>query len=130
MLYRWEAYNVHDSVMDFAITVTVDSSSAQAPGTQAQVESMSGVLPNVTQIVLSPSTPRSTAAGGRVSAQLVGDLTPYRAFPVLTSQLLLMPALSSVSQLNPAEWMLLDRGMVTLDGSECNKIGVGFTAFR
>ena len=27
-------------------------------------------------------------------------------------------------------WMLVDQSLVTLDGSECNKIGVGFSAFR
>lgn len=114
---------MHESVMDFDITVTIDTSSAQPPDA-------SGTLPRSAQVVLNPSAPRASAAGGLVAAQLVGDLLPYRAFPVLTSQLLLMPALSSVSQLRPAEWMLLDRAMVTLDGSECNKIGVGFTAFR
>lgn len=116
--------------MDFDITVTVDTSAAQAGGNATQGDGSADALPPVSQVTLDPSRPAASTAGGRVSAQLTGDLMPYRAFPVLTSQLLLMPALSSVSQLSPAEWMLLDRGMVTLDGSECNKIGVGFSAFR
>lgn len=29
-----------------------------------------------------------------------------------------------------ANWMFIPREMVTLDGSECNKIGVGYSAFR
>eukprot|EP00897_Mesotaenium_endlicherianum_P009056 jgi/Mesen1/8179/ME000044S07453 len=29
-----------------------------------------------------------------------------------------------------ATWMLVDPGMYTLDGSECNKIGASFSAFR
>jgi len=31
---------------------------------------------------------------------------------------------------NMSGWMLVDQSLVTLDGSECNKIGVGFSAFR
>eukprot|EP00892_Ulva_mutabilis_P000250 jgi/Ulvmu1/10225/UM060_0025.1 len=124
----WEVYNVHESAMDFDITISINTSAAQPPGPQP--DSATGTLPQTAQTVLNPSNPRASAAGGLVSAQLVGDLLPYRAFPVLTSQLLLMPELASVTRLQPAEWMLLDRGMVTLDGSECNKIGVGFTAFR
>lgn len=27
-------------------------------------------------------------------------------------------------------WMLLDQGLYTLDGSECNKIGTSFQAFQ
>lgn len=30
---------------------------------------------------------------------------------------------------NIDQWMLIPNTMVTLDGSECNKIGVGYTAF-
>lgn len=27
-------------------------------------------------------------------------------------------------------WMFIDKSLVTLDGSECNKIGVGYSAFK
>ena len=29
-----------------------------------------------------------------------------------------------------SNWMLIPRELVTLDGTECNKIGVGYSAFR
>lgn len=33
-------------------------------------------------------------------------------------------------QSNTDRWMMIDSSQVSLDGSECNKIGVGYAAFR
>lgn len=114
-------YTPHESVMSFVITVHINATNATtANATAAAISSVS----------LTPAKPRALSTDKRVSAALVGDLLPFRAFPVLTSQRLLMPSLSGTSQLRPADWMLVDPSMLTLDGSECNKIGVGFSAFK
>jgi hypothetical protein len=119
---RWEVYSIHESTLDFEITISINAtatpSTSQAPAFQAS------------EVPLSPSYPKRRSSDGQVAAQLVGDLMPYNAFPVLTSQLLLMPSLTGVSTLRPNEWMLLEPSMITMDGSECNKVGVGFAAFR
>jgi Male gamete fusion factor len=116
---RWEVYTPHESVLSFAITVSINATNATINNAAA-----------VSSLTLSPAVPRAVSSDKRVLAQLVGDLAPYRAYPVLTSQRLLMPTLTSLSLLRPAEWLLVDPSMITLDGSECNKIGVGFSAFR
>ena len=108
--------------MSFTVTISVDATNATLSNATAAAA--------VSQVLLTPAKPKGLSADKRVSAQLVGDLMPYRAFPVLTSQRLLMPSLSGASTLRPAEWMLIDPSMLTLDGSECNKIGVGFSAFK
>jgi hypothetical protein len=117
-----QVYNVHESSLTFEITVGVNVSTAAPSSGQ-----MSG---HRSEVKLSPSRPTGRTPDKRVSAQLVGDLVPYNAFPVLTSQRLLMPTVMNMSQLRPADWMLVDPTMITMDGSECNKIGVGFSAFR
>jgi hypothetical protein len=117
-----QVYNVHESLLNFQITVGVNISTAASTAGQ--------MFANYSQVNLSPSLPKGRTSDKKVSAQLVGDLMPYNAFPVLTSQRLLLPALMDMSQLRPAEWMLVDPTLITMDGSECNKIGVGFSAFR
>jgi Male gamete fusion factor len=109
----WEAYNVHESMLDFRVTVSINATDS-----------------NVTSLQLQPSSPRGRSADGAVGASLTGDLLPYSAFPVLSSKYLLMPSLGSVQTLDPNKWMVLDPSMLTFDGTECNKIGVGFNAFR
>jgi Male gamete fusion factor len=118
--YRWEVYTPYESTIAFTITITINATNATTDAS----------APTVSAVTLTPSTPKVVSPDKRVSAQLVGDLVPYRAYPVLTSQRLVMPALSNLNQLRPADWMLVDPSMITLDGTECNKIGVGFTAFR
>ena len=113
--------------MDFQISVSVNvSMPASASGTDAS----STPLPGPAEVALTPAQPKGRTPDKRVRAQLVGDLLPYTAFPVLTSQRLLMPSLEDLSALRPADWMLLDPSVITMDGSECNKIGVGFSAFQ
>jgi Male gamete fusion factor len=109
----WEAYNVHESMLDFRVTVSINATDS-----------------NTTSLQLQPSSPRGRSADGAVGASLTGDLLPYSAFPVLSSKYLLMPSLGSVQTLDPNKWMVLDPSMLTFDGTECNKIGVGFNAFR
>lgn len=53
----------------------------------------------------------------------------------VSSKLLMMPrpvrpqSLSDVLG-NRTNWMLVDRSMVSFDGTQCDKVGTSFTAFR
>ena len=110
-----------ESVLDFSIALALTVTNGTT-----------GV--NVTSaLALSPSQPGVASADGRLQASLVGELMPYRALPVLTSQMLLLPTASSLDAAlanHPEKWLLLPTSMVTLDGSECDKVGTAFTAFR
>lgn len=118
-----QVFTVHESTMDFRITVSVNVSMPASDAAAAP-------LPAPAQVHLTPAQPKGRTPDKRVRAQLVGDLLPYTAFPVLTSQRLVMPRLLDLSSLRPEDWMLLDPSAITMDGSECNKIGVGFSAFK
>ena len=63
---------------------------------------------------------------GLLTAELLGDLMNYASMPALNEKILMVPP-------EPASrdsWLLLDGHMVTLSGDECDKVGVGFSAFR
>lgn len=75
------------------------------------------------------STSRRTETNSFFTAKIVGDYLPLDAPPDLSSKMLLIPS----AQLNSTvtgNWLVVDRGMVTLDGNECNKIGVSYPAFQ
>jgi hypothetical protein len=114
----WELYTIHESRMNFAIRVTVNT-------TLATTDTSSGT---VSEIILSPSRPRGVTQDKRVSAHLVGELATYQQFPVLTSSKFLLK--KGTYNFTAKDFMVIPDTMVTVDGSECNKVGVGFTAFK
>lgn len=68
-----------------------------------------------------------------VSAQLVGDFATYQEFQTFSSKYLFIPSYpvdDSMVKAGSKFWQFVDRQLVTLDGSECNKIGTSYTAFR
>ena len=86
-------------------------------------------------LVLSPRRPRALSEGAAVGAELLGDLEGFQALPVLSEKYLLVPhpkglGPNEVLSQNRDQWLLLDKSFVSLEGHECNKIGVGFTPFR
>lgn len=82
---------------------------------------------------LSPDTTGAqTDQYGTVSARLLGDFNPTEQPLDLTTRMLFAPALPAGDarvKAGPAEWMILDKTRVTLDGRECNKVGVSYEAF-
>ena len=82
------------------------------------------------------------SADGGVVATFIGDFAPAKAPAVLNDQYLLVPDIRSLPpelvadhpQLSngggTGDWMIIDKDAFELDGSVCNKIGVGYTAFR
>lgn len=122
----WEMYRIHEARMQFEITITVNSSLATN-------ETDPSAAPNstVSTLTLSPSVPRAVTEDKRVSAHLLGELAPYIQFPVLTSsKFLVAKNIGSLRSINPQDMLIVPDNIVTEDGSQCNKIGVGFSAFR
>jgi hypothetical protein len=86
-------------------------------------------------IVLAPDRPAAASTDKKLKASLVGDLQAYQALPVFSSKVLLIPApadasLDQILTASPEKWMIVDKSQLSTDGSQCNKIGTAFTAFR
>lgn len=75
---------------------------------------------------LGPDVALNRTRDGLVTAELLGDLASYASVPALSEKILLVPPDPSARE----SWLLLDSSMVTLSGDECDKVGVGFSAFR
>ena len=69
-----------------------------------------------------------------VSARLVGDFAAFSMPLALESKFLFVPSMPLshpiVAAKAPSEWLILDKSLVTDDGSECNKVGVSYEAFN
>ena len=76
------------------------------------------------------SNSQKSANNGILQLSIVGDFAPTNPPPDLTSKFLLRPRVPTAESTPSANWLLVDRQMVTTDGSECNKIGVGYSAFQ
>lgn len=121
---RYQGYDLAESILDFSITINMTISSAA----ETSESSNSG-------IVLAPDRPAAASVDGKLRANLVGDLQAYQALPVFSSKVLLIPApsdmgLDQILKASPEKWMIVDRSQVSTDGTQCNKIGTAFTAFR
>lgn len=63
-------------------------------------------------------------------ARLIGDFLPSIPPSILEGQVLLRP-FHPVNSFTPDDnWLLMDQSLITFNGDECNKIGVGFSAFQ
>jgi len=82
---------------------------------------------------VSPSAPTVTVANRTLTARLVGDFYPNSPPPSLNSYYLFVPSRPSTDPrvlAGTRNWMLLDKSSVTMDDSECNKVGTSYSAFR
>lgn len=124
----WEMHQIHEAHMDFELVITVNTTLATnttGDSTNSTSNSSASVL------TLGPSRPRGVTEDKRVSAHLLGELASYIQFPVLTSsKFLVRKAPGALWSLGPDDMLVVSDTMVTLDGTECNKVGVGFTAFK
>ncbi|KAG5490927.1 hypothetical protein JIQ42_00812 [Leishmania sp. Namibia] len=82
---------------------------------------------------LTPSSDGETAGEEwNVMARILGDYAPGDQPLDLTPRMLFAPAIprnDARVQAGAAEWMLLPTNLVTLDGRECDKVGVSYEAF-
>jgi hypothetical protein len=84
-------------------------------------------------VSLSPSNLVSTSREGNMIARLIGDFSPPTQPNDYTSYYLTIPSYPETHQMvleGPINWMILPKSYFTLDGRECNKIGISYYAFR
>jgi hypothetical protein len=88
----------------------------------------------ISSLELSPQNIINSDENQNILVKLIGDFLPTDLFPRdLSDKLLLIPSSPEKHinvQLGVQRWMLVDKMKFTLDGSECDKIGVGFFAFN
>jgi hypothetical protein len=114
-------YSISDFYYSYEITLTLSYPSEEE-------ESGFRVIKEVLSI------DRRAATNQILSAEIIGDYVPLKPPPDLKDKLLLRP----LSESSPAEsegkvqvdWMVVNPGMVSMDGSECNKIGTSYKAFQ
>eukprot|EP00210_Caulerpa_lentillifera_P005322 g5085.t1 len=93
-----------------------------------------GIEANET-LTLSPSEPIKINANKTMEVELLGDFAGYSELPDLGAKMLMIPYPpgsdpASALTASQEQWMLIDKTQISLDGSECNKVGTSFTAFR
>ncbi|CAI5951715.1 unnamed protein product [Closterium sp. NIES-64] len=86
-------------------------------------------------LILSPMAPVAVNPSQSLSATLVGDFLTYTQLPNLSDRLLsvpLQPGSPTFGRFtsDTSGWLLVDKERYSLDGSECNKVGTSFSAFR
>ena len=95
-------------------------------------ERTEGGWSEIGRIVVSPSLSQGSLLEGQVHVELNGEFAPKAHFFTLHSKLLLAPDAKSAGLLGKgqADWLVLDKDQVDLSGTQCNKVGVWFQAFR
>lgn len=84
-------------------------------------------------IVLSPANTQRASEDGVLVARLLGDLVSYSSHMSMDNYYFFVPS-SPINDPRVQNWldysMIIEKNAVTLDGRECDKIGVSFNAFR
>ncbi|XP_009782609.1 protein HAPLESS 2-like isoform X1 [Nicotiana tabacum] len=87
------------------------------------------------EVIVGPENRTATSSDSFLRVNLVGDYVGYTDIPSFDDLYLVIPRQGGPGQpqnlgSNFSMWMLLERVRFTLDGLECNKIGVGYDAFN
>lgn len=124
----WHAgYNVGRAEVDYSINVLLVHKPTDhlnlTDGVQAET------------ISVTPQAPIQLTTDAFLSVQLLGDLASFVSPPVLSEKILLIPTPRGASSQeifngDKSRWMLVDKGRFSLTGTDCDKIGSSFTAFR
>lgn len=112
----YSVYSISQFMTDFNVTLTLGFNN--------------GTNQNITTI-LSPSN--RIANNGILFSQIVGSFAPTSPPTDLQSKFLLRPKPiinTNQSASVSTNWLLIDNSAITFDGSECNKIGVSYSAFQ
>jgi hypothetical protein len=111
----WAGYKVGNYEFQYYITLSVET--VDKDGNQ------------VTQdVFISPSN--KVMSNEYFTARLIGDFLPAVPPSVLEEMILLRPFYPVDSMSPTDEWLLVDESHISWNGEECDKIGVGFTAFQ
>ncbi|XP_071689578.1 protein HAPLESS 2-like [Rutidosis leptorrhynchoides] len=86
-------------------------------------------------VVIGPNNRTATSLDNFLRANLIGDYSGYTNVPSFEEFFLVIPRQGGPGQpremgRNFSMWMLLERVRFTLDGLDCDKIGVGYEAFN
>lgn len=116
---QWfSAYEVMQYEYSYDITVTVENQNN---------------LNDSYTLTLSPSNIISVSEDRKILVKNIGDFLPLNPPESLSGYYLVAPSFpkdTTIYAIQPSNWMLIRREMFTLDGSECDKIGVSYKAFR
>ncbi|TMW89790.1 hypothetical protein EJD97_016629 [Solanum chilense] len=87
------------------------------------------------EVTVGPENRTATSSDKFLRVNLIGDYVGYTDIPSFDDLYLVIPRQGGPGQpqnlgSNFSMWMLLERVRFTLDGVECNKIGVGYDAFN
>uniref|UniRef100_A0A3Q7HTV9 Generative cell specific-1/HAP2 domain-containing protein n=1 Tax=Solanum lycopersicum TaxID=4081 RepID=A0A3Q7HTV9_SOLLC len=87
------------------------------------------------EVTVGPDNRTATSSDKFLRVNLIGDYVGYTDIPSFDDLYLVIPRQGGPGQpqnlgSNFSMWMLLERVRFTLDGVECNKIGVGYDAFN
>lgn len=118
----YSAYEVEKYIIDYTIDITVIYQNTSSSG-------------NFTEetIPLSPSNVVGVSENQAIIARLIGDFSPPSPPNDYSLYYLVIPTSPSTNTMvreGPLNWMLLPQDYFTLDGRECNKIGVSYYAFQ
>ncbi|KAL0876987.1 hypothetical protein Bca101_026692 [Brassica carinata] len=103
-------------------------------GFSVRVELKTGT--RVSEVIIGPENRTATANDNFLKVNLIGDFAGYTSIPSFEDFYLAIPRESAVEGqpgslgANYSMWMLLERVRFTLDGIDCDKIGVGYEAFN
>ncbi|XP_052211669.1 protein HAPLESS 2 isoform X5 [Diospyros lotus] len=89
----------------------------------------------ISEVIVGPENRTVTSGDNFLRANLIGDYVGYTNIPSFEEYYLVIPRQGGPGQpqnlgRNFSMWMLLERVRFTLDGLECNKIGLGYEAFN
>ncbi|GFP85169.1 protein hapless 2 [Phtheirospermum japonicum] len=87
------------------------------------------------EVIVGPENRTAISSDKFLRVNLIGDYVGYTDIPSFDDFYLVIPRQGGPGQpqnlgSNFSMWMLLERVRFTLDGLECNKIGVGYEAFN
>ncbi|XP_020586729.1 protein HAPLESS 2 isoform X2 [Phalaenopsis equestris] len=90
---------------------------------------------SVSEVVMGPENRTVLSKDNFLRVNLVGDFVGYTSIPSFEDFYLVTPRLGAAGHpenlgKNFSKWMLLERVRFTFDGLECNKIGIGYEAYR
>ncbi|XP_017610275.1 protein HAPLESS 2 [Gossypium arboreum] len=105
----------------------------QSIGFSVRIEMKTGN--KVSEVIVGPENRTATSKDNFLKVNLIGDFVGYTSIPTFEDFYLVIPRQGSPGQPNDlgrnlSMWMLLERVRFTLDGVECNKIGVSYEAFN
>lgn len=127
----YRGYLIGPYQLDFDIHIEIKRASMESNATASQPggEQMSELLS------LNPSRSIMRSNNGTVLARLLGDLSSYRQIQELDGHWLMIPLQPGLSpneilSSNLDMWMVIPPEKVSLSGTECDKVGVGYSAFR